>query len=893
MSEQPSKPTKPSVNEQIADVLVKVLVTGSGSFSLYYLVAEDIAKAIIAGGVAFGASSMTNFWKGFGNILNPDAQKVGEEAGKVVERTITDIASKIMDFPSLYREALKTYCYSVEVEGFQNLPGLPLKDVFVPLRIESAQSRLLAESPKEIWEFLPHTRGNFPHRRIAVVAAPGYGKTTLMRHLAYVYVTNPPNNTPHFIPILLRFREIYDLIPVGKSPEGKKEKFPDLSALILQHLAKQPAFHSLKPSRQWFENNLKQGKCLVMLDGLDEVPKGAREALREWVDRQMKAYGNTQFILTSRPHGFELKADEPSYPIQIDSKLRVLDFTNDQKEDFINQWYRTYVWTQKWERLWQTSQHNWEPDRLSEEQARIRSDSEAAKSAKNLTAQMFSQASLNDLARNPLLITMIAATHNANIELPKRRVELYEEICKLLLGTRPFAQTRKLTLTATQNKRVLQVLAWHLMEAEITQFSREQGSEWIGETLTRCCKESSLTSADFFLEMLETAGLLLEKELGQYEFTHQTFQEYFAALHLKEMGQEGLEILLQKLNNDRWQEVICFYAALGNADPLIAAILDNPTAENLKLANRCKNEGLQVSPKMVERLNQVVEEAHLDSSASVRLEQRFCNLTLIDDKTAISSPITWGEYQLFLEAQEIGQFHSTAEIRQISPEQENQPVTEISPKDARWFCAWLATQASLQSEDAVYAYRLPTTEELQKVSTGGGLIRKTPSPDRLGNALLCVRVQLPNRYRALLNYLANGRWRNADEETAKVMLEVAGKKEQGYLDIEDIEKFPCEDLRILDQLWKNFSGSLFGFSVQKDIYQSLGGTREYDKKIWYTFSERVGWRKGENWVKYSDLTFNLKAMVGHLPLVALRGIIVVVGEGGGVVGVSLLSRTDL
>ena len=55
-------------------------MTGSGSFSLYYLFAEDIAKAVIAGAVAFGASLMTNFWEGFGGILKPGAKKVGEEA---------------------------------------------------------------------------------------------------------------------------------------------------------------------------------------------------------------------------------------------------------------------------------------------------------------------------------------------------------------------------------------------------------------------------------------------------------------------------------------------------------------------------------------------------------------------------------------------------------------------------------------------------------------------------------------------------------------------------------------------------------------------------------------------------------------------------------------------
>ncbi len=184
MTNNTPEPNKPPMNEKIADVLVKFFVAGSGSSSIYFLFKEDIPKAIIAGFLSFGASLMTNFWQGVSGILNPFAKKVGEEVGKVVENIITGVASQITDFPSLYREALKTYCSSVEVEGFQNLPGLPLKDIFVPLHIESDQSRLLTEYPKEIWDFLPHQLGKFPHRRIAILAKPGYGKSTLMRHVA-------------------------------------------------------------------------------------------------------------------------------------------------------------------------------------------------------------------------------------------------------------------------------------------------------------------------------------------------------------------------------------------------------------------------------------------------------------------------------------------------------------------------------------------------------------------------------------------------------------------------------------------------------------------------------------------------------------------------------------
>ncbi|MDE5087442.1 MAG: GUN4 domain-containing protein, partial [Trichodesmium sp. St16_bin2-tuft] len=59
----------------------------------------------------------------------------------------------------------------------------------------------------------------------------------------------------------------------------------------------------------------------------------------------------------------------------------------------------------------------------------------------------------------------------------------------------------------------------------------------------------------------------------------------------------------------------------------------------------------------------------------------------------------------------------------------------------------------------------------------------------------------------------------------------------------------------------------FGFSVQKQIYQSVGGTMEYDSKVWIKFANKVGWRKGGQWLDYSELTFSKEHYRGHLPLI--------------------------
>ncbi|MGD1704654.1 GUN4 domain-containing protein [Dapis sp. BLCC M229] len=122
-------------------------------------------------------------------------------------------------------------------------------------------------------------------------------------------------------------------------------------------------------------------------------------------------------------------------------------------------------------------------------------------------------------------------------------------------------------------------------------------------------------------------------------------------------------------------------------------------------------------------------------------------------------------------------------------------------------------------------------------------------------------------YNKLKKLLSEGKWKEADEETSRCMLQVAGREKESWLDIEDIDKFPCTDLRTIDQLWVKYSNGKFGFSVQKEIYQSLGGTREYDKKVWEAFGKEVGWHQKGKWLYYSDLTFSLDThYMGYLPI---------------------------
>ncbi|TAF07304.1 MAG: serine/threonine kinase [Nostocales cyanobacterium] len=120
-------------------------------------------------------------------------------------------------------------------------------------------------------------------------------------------------------------------------------------------------------------------------------------------------------------------------------------------------------------------------------------------------------------------------------------------------------------------------------------------------------------------------------------------------------------------------------------------------------------------------------------------------------------------------------------------------------------------------------------------------------------------------YQKLDQLLAAGNWKEADYETARIILKIAAREKEGVLGLEDIQNFPIEELLIIDQMWVKYSNGHFGFSIQKQIYQSLVETQKDYQKTWSTFSEQIGWRQSGKWLNYKDINCNLTAPKAHLP----------------------------
>src|SRR5262249_10849309 len=131
-----------------------------------------------------------------------------------------------------------------------------------------------------------------------IVGPPGSGKTTLLKHIVLSLLTAKKLkgffSRPRLVPLFLFLRDYQDKV---KSVEGFS-----LADAVYNHLTR-----ISKPSLFiWLEQHLKEGNCLILLDGLDEVAdKETRRQVSQWIEEQIACYPRNCFIVTSRPYGYQ------------------------------------------------------------------------------------------------------------------------------------------------------------------------------------------------------------------------------------------------------------------------------------------------------------------------------------------------------------------------------------------------------------------------------------------------------------------------------------------------------------------------------------------------------------------------------------------------------------
>jgi hypothetical protein len=536
-------------------------------------------------GVAYSKPLAQRAKKGFGDA--------GDKTVEVFDRSAEQLWAKVTQQEVKYCLAQAEVCEGYRPEGvrqYETLKKPMLRDVFVPLEFDRQVMRAghrgieqaCRQDDLDIWKLLRQAQTDKAFRRIAVLAWGGFGKTTLLRHVAYTLGRGEQgqHGVKARVPILLLLRE-------HKAIFGQAD-IPDLPDLIrTKHLPSLGRAAELKLPPNWEKEVLEQGRAIVMFDGFDELNPPDRRLAATWLNRQMSRYSNSVFIITSRPRAYR---DQPlTAQLDVAMPIWVRKFGAEKQRVFVEQWYRCQ------ERM-----------AAGERQETEATKREALGAAGQLMVQINDRPELQALATNPLLLNMIVTFHRLKPwgTLPSLRADLYREICQMQVVDRPQARGVETVLPGLETLAVLQRLALKMMQRGIERIGQEDLLPLVAGYL-QAEAAPGIDPAKFVEEVVNVSEILVDQQ-EEYDFAHLSFQEYLAAAEIARLKQEAM--LYEKIAADRWKAVILCYAGLvKNPSQLIRRIL---TQQNTALAAECLKEAKRVEPgvvKEIEVLNQQVK----------------------------------------------------------------------------------------------------------------------------------------------------------------------------------------------------------------------------------------------------------------------------------------------
>jgi hypothetical protein len=620
--------------------------------------------------------------------------------GAVIDRRITR-------FERRYRRHLMSSLRFVDLKGQTDRFFDPdLSDVYVDVALRPSESGKMSSSDLAAADLsdLPATGerrliadflGKPRPRVLAVIGAPGSGKTTLLRYTAREMCVPRRHGKGRDVPILLYLRDHVAMIVAE----------PEVALPALVACALKP--YDLPDGAGWLEQRLRAGRCVVMLDGLDEVAtQEDRQAISEWVSVQRTRYPGNDFVVTSRPLGYS------SAPVDGAITVQTQPFTPEQVHRFVHRWYLAE---------WRLGTDADDPDITRP----------AAAEADELLARLRAAPALRGLTINPLLLTMIATVHRHRGTLPGSRAELYDRICEVLLWRRQEAKNlpkeQHGELTGTQKKRLMRVLAFEMMRRKVRDLSSDEAVTILRPRLRNMIKD--LTVEELLADVASN-GLFIERENGVRAFAHQTFQEYLAAEHVQDRHQQ--EVLLKAVSDAWWRETTLLYIARTDAGPVVEACLAAGTLPALTLAFDCELEAGELAQDLRDQLASFRgDEFTADAYPQHRLLMRGVTVArhlrdVIETGAGAricGQPASWSIYRLFLEDMaERGQHRPLDVPAAAGTDSGDHVVTGMRGSDAAMFVEWINELTGGPS-----AYQLPTWEEIHDHGIRDTLIRQLGS----------------------------------------------------------------------------------------------------------------------------------------------------------------------
>ena len=493
----------------------------------------------------------------------------GNQLIKLLEDHLPSAFWDEYDYFHRYFNAMKKDFETIkDISAIGQKAPIPLEQMYVSLKVsektrereiplekgrkifdeEVIQKKKEVERPTEKVNIIDVDKALKDYRKFVIVGAPGSGKTTVLKHFALKSCMENLEKQERIctpVPItLLKFLE-----------SGKDLR--DYIDVVFEE-------YDFPRAKEFVEKDLKEGKCMVLLDGFDElVSKENQEQVTVQIQEFVKRYHRCQIIVTSRVAGYH---DE----LKDFMKLELMEFDDKQIRTFIKNWFGKTV-----------------PDKAESMQEAIQNEH------------------IKDIVRNPLMITITAIIHDEDKRLPQKRAELYKRCVEVLLSKWDVQRGLKNTYASDKKEFILRKLAFygHSKNKRIMT-EREITGEMLEHFPRLDLKERD--AKPLLDEIWQRSYLLRQISMDSYDFLHLSFQEYFTALELKEQS-DGLDIISKHLSEPWWEEPTLLYAGIKNdATDLIKKIRKELPEDifysNLILFGKCIIDAEHTEPSLKEEI---------------------------------------------------------------------------------------------------------------------------------------------------------------------------------------------------------------------------------------------------------------------------------------------------
>lgn len=485
-------------------------------------------------------------------IINLDSQISKKLAGLIYLTPNDDgenSIGKLREARTKYFKYIESECGEIQFEGLPTDKDagsvrVKLENIFVPLHLNSIDKN--KEERPDLKSSERESIGNIlkNHNRLAILAKPGGGKSTLIKRIAVAYAFSTrrklvDDELPDhkWFPIFIRCRELGD--KVSSSITEIINSIPNRAEIV--SCSNQFSF--------LVSDSLQKGNALLLIDGLDEIAEDRnRIAFVNQLRTFIATYPNINIIVTSREAGFRVIAGSLE---TYCSQYTLAKLNNAEIEDLTIKWHREII-----------------------------DDSEKTlNEAKSLAALIIKDYRIKVLAENPLLLTTLLFVKRWVGYLPTKRSLLYQEMIKLLLVTWNVEGHEQLDIDETE-PQLAYVAFWMMLNGQQTITEEE-----LRDCLLAARKQMpdilgyTRISVPQFIKSVESRSSLLimsghtRLEDGRltpiYEFLHLSFQEYLTAKAIAEKyvpqaqaDKSIFEILEPHIKKENWKEVIPLVAVL-------------------------------------------------------------------------------------------------------------------------------------------------------------------------------------------------------------------------------------------------------------------------------------------------------------------------------------------